>query len=535
MPDRSLLRRNGAARRAATGLALCLGWLPWMAQAQSAGPGIALIDVLRGSLKQNPNTQLQQQQVIASQGAILQAQGQFDPQLSANITRQRDLRSLRGDEIVNLEAAGIQGVNRQTTDVTTWRAGVEQILLNGVAVGGNVAVTKTDDTSAQQGQLPAQTLGRLNFTLRVPLMRNVGRDVVGAGVFAAEAENKAALYDLVQTNAQTVLNSTLAYWDYLARQRRLSIAINSEQRAGALNDEMNKLIRADQVPRAELELLLASRAEKTIARVQAEQAFVEARRTLARAIGLPADQAIAMPDPADEFPTYQGQALDGDALPDILLRSAAVRARADLEANRQREAAARYRLVAARNGLKPQVDFNLNLGYGTLAEGRGPYDLERLLYQGRVGPSFGASLGIQLPYGNSAARGALMVQSAAYDASTIRIRELEASIGNNVAVQIEALRRAALQLAEGAEAVKRYATTLINERTKRRLGQSTLIDVINVQDRFDNAHAAQVQLQQGFAIAIAQLRFELGMLVRQEGESFDVRVEDLTSIEFKPG
>ena len=137
MSDQSLLRRTGATRRVATGLAMCLGWLSWMAQAQTAAPGIALIDVLRGSLKQNPNTQLQQQQVIASQGAILQAQGQFDPQLSANITRQRDLRSLRADEIVNLEAAGIRGVDRQTTDVTTWRAGVEQILLNGVAVGGN--------------------------------------------------------------------------------------------------------------------------------------------------------------------------------------------------------------------------------------------------------------------------------------------------------------------------------------------------------------------------------------------------------------
>ena len=74
---------------AAAGLALCLAGLAWQARAQPVAAGISLIDVLRGSLKQNPNTQLQQQQVIASQGAILQAQGQFDPQLSAAITRQR--------------------------------------------------------------------------------------------------------------------------------------------------------------------------------------------------------------------------------------------------------------------------------------------------------------------------------------------------------------------------------------------------------------------------------------------------------------
>ena len=175
---------------------------------------------------------------------------------------------------------------------------------------------------------------------------------------------------------------------------------------------------------------------------------------------------------------------------------------------------------------------SFSLGYRSLSEGHGPYDLGGLGMLGRSGPVAGVTLNVQLPYGNSSARGGLLAQSAAFDASTLRTRELEASIANNVAVQAEALRRAATQLASGALAVKRYNITLLNEQTKRRLGLSTLIDLLNVQDRLDNAQSQQVQLQNAYASAIAQLRFELGALVRQQGDAFDVRAEDLTSPNF---
>ena len=504
--------------------------------AQTSAPpaaGIGLIDVLRASLKQNPNTLLQQQQVVSSQGAILQAQGQFDPLYSANVTRQRDLRPLRADEIRTLQTGGLFGVERQIVDSTSWQTGVNRQLLNGVVLEGGINVTSTDDSTLQQSGVPTQTIGRLSFAVRVPLLKNAGRETVGAGLFAAEAEHLATVYDLVQTNAQTLLNSALAYWDYLGRQRQLEVALAAERRARALTEEIEKLIANDQVPRAERELPLASFADKTVLRVQAEQAFVAARRTLARAIGLPAEQSIMLAQPADDFPKHDGRMLDANALPDNL-RDQAIRSRADLEASRQREQSARFLLAAARNNLKPQIDLTVGAGYLSLAEGRGASDLDRVIAQARTGPTFNVTLGGQWPQGNSAARGTLLVQAATYDSSTIRIRELEASIVTSVAVDIEALRRAAKQLTEGDESVRRYTIALRNEETKRKLGQSTLIDVINIQDRLDGALIQQVQLQQNFAVAIAQLRFDLGTLVRKNGEAFDVRVEDLVSVSFQP-
>ena len=74
--------------------------------------------------------------------------------------------------------------------------------------------------------------------------------------------------------------------------------------------------------------------------------------------------------------------------------------------------------------------------------------------------------------------------------------------------------------------------TLDNEQTKRRLGTATLIDVINVEDRLSNALLAYVQLRQGYANAIARLRYEIGAIVRREGEGYVVRLEDFMDARF---
>jgi outer membrane protein TolC len=70
--------------------------------------------------------------------------------------------------------------------------------------------------------------------------------------------------------------------------------------------------------------------------------------------------------------------------------------------------------------------------------------------------------------------------------------------------------------------VERYALSVKNERTKRRLGLSTLIDVINVQDRLDAAQLSQLQLRQEYAQLLAQLYFELGTLVLRAPGGFEV-------------
>jgi outer membrane protein len=366
----------------------------------------------------------------------------------------------------------------------------------------------------------------LSFTLALPLLKNAGRETVGAQLDSANAQLAASEYDLLQSNAQTVLNTTFAYWDYLAKQQNLEIATTAEQSSMALVDQLNRLIKGDQLPAADIELAIASRAEKTASRIAAEQALLDARRVLARQIGLPAMQMLNLPLPGDAYPRYDEAVRKLQLDRDALVKSA-LDQRADLAANRQRELAAKYLLVAARNNLKPQLDLNFSAGYAGLAENVPTTAFERAYYENRYGPSFSASISFRWPVENSLARGTVLSQSAQMDAATIQIRDLEATIASNVSTQVPGLERSVSQLAQGIEAVRRYTTAVNNEITKRRVGTSTVLDVINVEDRLVFARQNEVLLRQAYANAIAQLRFETGSLVHKKGDVYDVRASDL--------
>jgi len=493
---------------------------------------LSLQDALQFALRRNPNTLLQQQQVVASRGLLLQAESQFDPVASISSARTRDMRALRQDEITALQLGGVF-VRDQATDTTTHRLGVDKTLVNGMAVGVGFSITGTDDSMQRVAGIPNQTSGRLSFSLKVPLLKNAGAETVGAQVAASEAELAASLLDLLHTSSLTVRNTAIAYWNTVAKRTRLDIALAAETRAITLVDEMRKLISADQLPAAEIELVIASRTEKTAARVAAEQALVDARHALARQLGFSGSEMAALPVPADPLPSYNGRKIDAVEHVDRLIRSALAR-RADLDAGRKRELAGKHRVTAARDNLKPQLDFNLNVSYTGLAEGAAVTAFDRAYSSNRVGPSFTGSLSLQWPFNNSLARGNLLSQSASQDARIVQLHDLEASIVSNVSAQASSLKGSVEQLVEGKEAVKRYAVTLQNQLTRRRLGSATLLDVINVEDRLNNALLNEVQLQQNYANAIVQLRFELGYLVHQQDDRYDVRIADLLSPEFQP-
>lgn len=520
----------GPAALAGGMLALAVLMHPPLAIGQT---GLALEDALREALRLNPNISLQQQQVLVNRGAELVAQGQFDPLVSGSVRRSRDLRPLREDEKNALAlASSVVPFNAQISNAIAYTVGVDRTMQSGVTVGASVGVTTLFDNLSGASNIPAQTAGRISFSVRAPLLRNAGTEATTANLSAAEAELSAAQYELVFSNAQTLLNTTLAYWAYLAQLRRLDIARDAEARSMRLVEETRRLIDADELPAADSQLVLANNSDRRRSRISAEQALAEARRILALQIGLPPERLVDLPPPADDFPRYDGQPLGLDAPIGYLLDFALAR-RADFAAAKQRERAARRRVDAARSGLKPQLDFTVGVGYDTLVESRAPFSLGPVIGNNRVGPSISATLAAQLPWRNSAAEGVFLAQSAALGASLIRVRNLSDVIGGNVHTDAQALVRSAQQLAQGIETSRFYRQSVENERTKRRLGLVTLIDVINVEDRLTDALAAEVQARQAYANAIAQLRFDLGTIVLERDGQFDVVVEDLFNPSFE--
>ncbi len=505
---------------------LLLGMISHHAQAQriqDLPPGLSLKAALSATLSGNAYVLLSRTQAEVAESVVQQQRGPFDLTLNAQGGSLRDLRPLREAERLSFLLGGFD-LRYQLTNTTIAQAGVTQLFMNGMQANLVATYTNNTDSTFPATGTPRQGIGAVTFQLRVPLLRNAG-DVAGAPLRAAEIEASAARGELEFSVAQTLLNSALLYWDYLGKTQRLAISRASERRGEDQLDEIRKLIAADELPQAEINLAQASLNDRRSARIAAEQALLEARRALGRALGFNAQATMAIGELTDAFPEYEGASINTVARrQELTLRALA--SRSDLAALRAHREAAQVLLDAARKNERPQLDLVLGATQSGLSEGAALGAVGPAFTQ-NFGPGYNANLIFQLPLGNNAARGWSRQQAAQVDAQRIRIDELGHSISNSIDTSAYAVLRATEQLTEADAAVKAYGVSLENERTKRRLGLATLIDTLNIEDRYNNALLAAVQARQGFASAIAQFRFETGTLLGRAGDTYSARVGEL--------
>jgi len=495
--------------------------------AEELARAVSFSEALRLALSQNQNVQLQSKQLAVSEGAVLQNKGAFTTELVLRTARSLDLRPLNLVERNTLATEGLPDERHDSSRASTSGIILQKSYLSGVQTGVSLEFASQNSLVNAATGLAQQTTGTIRFNIKVPLLRNAGEEAVGAPLRASEYERDAAAADLLQTACTTVLQTAQSYWDLLARQKRLAILRSSETRAADLVSELRKLIDADQIPAADINLATANEAEKRAARAAGEQSVQEAWANLARQLGMSAGEANGTPL-SGELPQVSEKVIDATAGSLERLRRLALEQRSDLKAAHVRERAAQVLMVAARRNLKPQFDLTAGISSGGLTEGTSALALGPALVSNLTGPSVNVGLEYRWPFSNETARGLLLSRSASYDQTLIRILNLEQSIDTNIATLAASLRRIGTRYQEGKAAAERYQITVKNEQTKRRLGLATLIDVLNVQDRLDNAQLSLLALQQEYAAVLAQIDFEIGSIVQKEGDEYRVDLAALT-------
>ena len=471
---------------------------------------LSLADVLAATLAGNLEVQMAAAAVRGADGAAEQARGAFDPQVSVTGQRSRDRRLLtEAERLVTPE------LGDQTSAGASLAARVERRLPSGLTLSGSAVSSYTDDRLSRELGIAAKTTRALVLGVKLPLARGSGDGNAAKAILAAAEREAVAAGQEARYQLSVALRETAAaYWDYASRWRQLEISRLGEERTLGLLQELKKLIAADEVPAADLDLALANHAERGNARIAAEQALLEARQVLARGMGLAVEQQERLDQPVEAFPEAAAgvpPALDA-------LRDRALARRQDWLALERRIAALRERLAAARDLARPVVDLSVNLSSNGLREGGGMAATTNPFAAPFAGPALMAQLQVQLPVGNRAALGGLEQVSAQLTEAEIRRQALRDDIGNAVEARLAEVRRAAEALAGSVQIVQLYARTLAHERTKRRLGTATLIDVLNVEDRYFRALLDDVQRRRNYAVALVRLGHEIDGLVTASGE-----------------
>lgn len=518
-----LRRKSGGEKR----LRWCT-WLPvvvWSALAAVAMPARAesgtvfsLGAALRAALAANRDVLIGDAQVQGAQASVLRARGAFDPEVSLSLIRSEDVRPASAAERIALQRSDELRSRSSSLDL-----GVEKSLESGLVLSGSArSAFASDRFSSLAGNSARQDL-RLRFGIRVPLARGSGENLARTSLGAARLESEAAGERQRFLVSLALRDTAQLYWDYLARWRQLDVALGGERRTGDFLDELRKLIAADEAPAADMDLALANHAERIDARIAAGQAVLEARHALGRAMGLDGPSTAALVGPYDDFPALADQAHD------VARWTEQVRdardGRGDWKALELSIAAARQRLAGARDAARPELDIEMAVSSAALREGARLSDTPRFYGEEFRGPSVMAQLNYRFPVGNLV--GAGLIGEAAATLTQLEIEREDLAVGIELAIRQAAARLEAAQnsLKVSQDVVKRYARSLENERTRRRLGVATLIDVIGVEDRYFRALLDDTSRRRNYAAAMVALAHEMDLLVRPVGGQFELLPE----------
>jgi outer membrane protein TolC len=451
-----------------------------------------------------------------AQGQLVAAKGAFDLMVDASAARQHEQTTYTAGQRAQL------GISSSESAVSTYSLGLRKEFRSGLNVAPSLQVSRTDPLTLET--LPVVRSG-VEVAVTYPVMR--GRTILAAQEEASQASLRARRMDAQFTASEELYRAASAYWSYRAAVLSLDIYEVAEERARKLLDDTRQLVAADERPSADLAQLAANLADKTAARVGAEQRVFETRQALGLAMSLSPSEVNNLAYPTTEFP-------ESGRVDEIASGAALERAfsrRLDLQGARLLSRSAIALRDAERNNRRPRFDLQGSVGYTGLSD-------SRLDFSRHLGP-FGSldaagptvSLGIVYRWSplNRQARGTYVQQNAAYRQQELQVAEVERQIQAGVTVAVNRLRSVALELQSARASVDLHSQTVENEQKKLRLGMSTLFDVTLAEDRLTTALLNRVSAQARFAQAMAQLRLETGLLPSSNADAIDIE-DALTSL-----
>lgn len=496
--------------------------------AQEPQKGLTLLQAVGVTVSLQPNILLQREQVNNQAGVLRQNTGKFDLAVKGSIEKKVEKTPLTKDQ---QESFG-NLITEYDQDTLTGTVGLEKQFRTGIKIGPNMKVNRSGsnlDNFFEFNSTP-ENYSSFNFTLEIPLLKGFGQDVAGADEKAAGVNLEATRLDLTHTVSQSVLTTVQAYWSYLASKKKLDIYRESESSALQLVENLEQLVAAKENPVTDLVQAQASHAEKAALRISAEQQLLEAQKNLGLAMGLKSQEVLALPPPGDPYPEPPPGttgAFEGNKEKYLQL---AEKHRADLLALQEKEKAAQILLVAAQKNLKPELNAILGLGYGGLQESGNLKDYLNAVNHNTVGLNYSASLMFKYPLGNNAAEGSAAQKLARKRQAHIQSTDLDRKIRSNVLVTLEALSRYRAALKKAREAVAFYRRGYADENLRFRMGMSTIIDLITVQNRLSTAMVTEVDSQVDYANAVIRLRYETGTLLIKEKDRYRVEMKRLIHI-----
>lgn len=358
------------------------------------------------------------------------------------------------------------------------------------------------------------------LTWNVPLGRGGGRVTAEAPERAARHNLDAASKRYRHSASRLALDITVLYLQIAAAEERLELQRQLLDSQLQLRSLVETLVQARELAEVDLRQSVAGVAQARAQVNSARTQLRDLRLQLALLIGLDVSAASLAPISAAALPDLPSQPDDckqGSAA----LISRALAHRQDYAALTSLSDSAAVLMAAADHDRKPRLDFSLTVAFSALAEGP-PVStgFARTLEEDIVGPSLFLSLRGELPRANHTASGRFRQSVANQSTAEIRLVEAQRAIRQAIPDRIAGVNSTHRQALERQRALAAFAQTLAADRQRLQAGESTVLDLIVSQDRYNAAALAELEARFAYWVATALLRHEISALLE-----FDVRGE----------
>ena len=403
-----------------------------------------------------------------------------------------------------------------------------KLFRNGLNTSGGLTYAQT---GSKPGDSPINR-STLFLQLDIPLGRGLGTRDTGAQETSAKFDLEASLLTLRHTVSDSVLSTSLAYWQAVGARERLKLLIRNSRISNALVELTRELIRGGSLDIAPADLfeIQTTEANANVQAANAELQLVQAVQALGLSMGLDELEILDSPLPTENFPRVISREelvlLDRD-----LTARAALERRADLAASVQLQKSKKTLLDAARLQLRPKVDFVFRGDLQSVDHGS-PANHYVSAFAGRSpGPGFVASLNLDWAPANNAQKGVVLQQGAYLRQSVVRAYDLGRMITSNVILALASLDSSLRQI-ERADAEADFARRALEAaRMRFKMGQVTILDTIQVQERYILALQDVISSRQLYAQSLVQLRFETATLLpTNRGAASLISRDDLVTL-----
>jgi outer membrane protein TolC len=455
--------------------------------------------------------------------------GEFDPAIGANLS---------ADETKQDPTDPTQPSLRRNSTVS---AGILQELPVGADYSVNFFLNRNDapgfnrigfDDSAppQPVEINPRFDAGIDMRFNMPLLRGLGKEVRQEQLLLSVSDLTISKEELSRQAQQTIEITEGAYWDVLAAQEALRVALASEKRAQDLLELNRKKVEVGTLAPIEITQAEAGVAAEEENVIISEVTLANAEDELRRLMALPPnDPRWERPLEIVDRPAYEPQDIDVASAINEALEHRPEMATVD-EQLRKRELNER----AARNRVKHGLDLALRFQPSGNNDGSFPdpnpvnnpnaiigveqgfsdaiaeiFDVENYTWS--------AGLNYSVPIGNKAAKANLRIAELNTQKSEIGVLNQEQTIRVEVRAAAREVESGTKRIAAASKNVELQEKKLDAEEKKFQNGMSTSFEVLSFQRDLADAELSRIRAALNYVKALAALERSKGTLLQARG------------------